>query len=84
MCAGGRVCLCACVRTRACVCVCMHAGVCVCVCVCERERESGRRGCAGHTRFLASGVLYFPECSDSKINLDILLTELGSQAISGP
>ena len=59
----------------------------VTVCVCERERErererdSGRRGCAGHTWFLASGVLYSPELSDSKINLDILLTELGSQAI---
>ena len=66
----------------------MSQCVSVCVCVCERERErerdSGRRGCAGHTRFLASGVLYSPELSDSKINLDILLTELGSQAIFSP
>ena len=68
-----------------CVRVCAHVGVCVCVCVRERERETVGGGAmlATHGSW-HRGVLYFPECSDSKINLDILLTELGSQAIFGP
>lgn len=35
-----------------------------------------RRGCAGHTQFLTSGILYSLELSEAKINLDILLTKL--------